>query len=171
MSLSICNLSTMAATLTALVSWFILGQLWGRSIAHTRWDLPLCLLSSDWESGDSSNSNLMTRRVLPQLFESSCSLWVLKLAPSTVALTGHRIVYPSCILCILGGYLFLFIVTNQGFESHGGKRCVMTSHHSCQKTVRMQFILWKVPLFEVWLCTFIHSLTYSTGIHWVFLMC
>lgn len=108
----------MTAPLTALVSWSALGRLKGRSIAHTRWELPLCLLSSDWESDDSSNSNLMTRRLFTCLSQAvAYECW---LTPSTVALTGYRIVYPSCILFILGSYLFLFIVMNQGFEMHRG---------------------------------------------------
>ena len=43
----------------------------------------------------------------------------------------------------------------------------MGSHHHCQKAVRIRFTLWKVPVFQVLCCTFIHSVTYSTDIYQV----
>ena len=169
LNVSVCNLflAPMAATLIALVAWFILGQLRGWSVAHDRWDVPgVCWVQI-----------VLTHLSPPPLRwqeESSLSLscrWQeLKLVQThCVVLAVCCTVYPSCVPQILEGYLFLVIVMNQEFEIRGEKCSIMASHRSCQKALRIKFTQWKVPVFQVLLCTFIHSFIYSTDIFGCFL--
>lgn len=128
---------------------------------------PRCLLSSDCSDTPLPTPTQMTRRVLT---EFELSLTELKLVQThRVVLTVCCTVYPLCVPQILGGYLFLIIVMNQEFEIRGEKCSIMASHRSCQKALRIKFTLWKVPVFQVLLCTFIHSFTYSTDIFGCFL--